>query len=100
MKVQKVFTHASMSRIVPITAPKRIRVIFFPKNLKSITMDETQTADDVREKVMAEAMDKSVYSNRGLINKTSAPLHTYMGIPTSIMIAVDRGSLPKLRVSK
>jgi hypothetical protein len=38
----------------------KIRVSFFPRNLNSITIDETHTADEVSEKTIAAPGDKSV----------------------------------------
>ena len=47
-----------------------------PKYLASITMEEMQTADELREKAMAAPMLRSVYCIRGLRNSTSVPLQT------------------------
>ena len=57
-------------------------------------------ADEAKENVMAAPNDKSVKVRRGFKKRTSAPLHTYIGIPTTSIRAVENVLLLKLKDSK
>lgn len=54
----------------------KIAVMRLPRNLESITIDDTHTAEEVKENTIDAPKLRSVYSSNGFKTKISAPLQT------------------------
>jgi len=64
--------------IIPIHMTIKV-VIFLPRNLPVMTIDDIQTEEDANEKTIEELIVRSVNSNNGFIINISAPLQTKIG---------------------
>ena len=71
-----------------------------PINLTSMAMEDAHTAEADSEKAMALPMLRSVYCMSGLRKIISVPLHTYSGMPITVITIVDQGSSEKFSVSR
>ena len=74
--------------IIPIHKTIKV-VIFLPRNLAVMTIDDIQMEEDANEKTIEELIVRSVNSNNGFIINISAPLQTKIGIPTTNIISMD-----------
>lgn len=82
--------------IMPIHITSKV-VIFLPRNLAVMTIDDIQTEEDANEKTIEEPIVRSVNSNKGFIINISAPLQTKIGIPTTNIISMDNHWLLKFK---